>query len=183
MPHRTWWKNHKHLFTYHLKPFHAQQIDVNYRLAQHDDDEPYMFVMINLYSRKDDILKEFNELLRGKLYNKRGKPLYDGWDANFPLTGRPEVRTINKLRRTLEVYDEWMANQSRREKLTLWEIAKEHKLNPTHIEALDMGGAAETDARRKLTVLVRDYVKHAEKVIRLVEVGEFPVASKRKKRG
>lgn len=181
VPFRTWWDRHKSLFATHVDPFHAQRIQVNYRLSSHAEDEPYMFLMINLYSKKSEIFRALREIIRDEFQRSKGKPPYDGWDADFPLTGRPEERTIRRLKRTLKVYDAWVKNNGKndRNKAALWEIAHRLKLNESHSEALEKGGKAASDAKRRLTVAVRDHVKHAENIIKLVCIGQFPVAKKK----
>ena len=86
--------------------------------------------------------------------------------------------TISGLMTALAVYDLWVENQTKpkAERLTLWEIGKELKINKGAIkDAESQSSADRLVGRNVLGATVSRYVKQARAMIESTAEGKFPL--------
>jgi hypothetical protein len=111
--------------------------------------------------------------------HKSGRPSMDKLKETSTAKYKLERNyLVSALRITLAVYDLWLANQYRPkdERLTLWQIGKELRLNSDAIK--DAEGASKHDravGRNVLGATVSRYVRQARAIVKNTETGKFPV--------
>lgn len=138
-----------------------------------------MVVVVPLRETNRRLKGKFAKLLDETLKRPRGRPPLGKvkQTARYPLARN---YTVQNLERALEAYDAWAFNQTlpKPQRKKLWEIGVEMRFNrEASRQALSKTNAERHLGRNMLGAHVRRYVSQAQKMIKNVEMGKFPVAS------
>ena len=142
--------------------------------------EDVIVLAVPLTMSKRSLKGAFNDLLqRRHTGNKSGRTsrteLKESSTARFQLERN---YTIQSLQTTLAVYDTWVQNKllPAKERLTLWQIGKHHKLNRKALENAESSHSADRlIGRNLLGATVGRYVKNATAMIENTAKGKFPL--------
>ena len=86
--------------------------------------------------------------------------------------------TIENLRKTLQVYDEYAATRSASKKVPLWKVGENLRLVPTAMTSNKLMAEENFLRRNVMAATVKRYLKNAEKIISGTSLGRFPVSTK-----
>jgi hypothetical protein len=146
----------------------------------HWDKDAVMVVAVPLTMSKRALKGAFAKLLDSRhTGNKSGRPSLA--KLKTVSTARYKLEhnyTISGLMTALAVYDLWVENQTKpkAERLTLWEIGKELKINKGAIkDAESQSSADRLVGRNVLGATVSRYVKQARAMIENTAAGKFPL--------
>jgi hypothetical protein len=150
-----------------------------WQASWHADD--VLVVAVPLEMSKRSIKSAFGKLLDKRHTDvKRGRPsiakMKEHSTARYALERN---YTINGLQNTLAVYDLWIDNQARSkaDKLALWQIAAELKLNRAAIkDATSDDSGDRLSGRNTLGATVHRYVTQAKRIIGNTAKGKFPLS-------
>lgn len=143
------------------------------------EEDEVMIVVVPLRESNRRLKSKFAKLLDSRLQRSRGRPALAkvAQTARYPLARN---YTVQNLERALEAYDLWLANQSlpKSERKTLWEIGIEMRFNRNASkQALSKSSAERLLGRNMLGAHVKRYVMQAQKIIKNIENGVFPVST------
>ncbi len=120
-----------------------------------------VLIVVNLLESKDKLMAAFEKMLKERHGGTRGRPKLDDY-AVWPLDGPVNVRAIKIA---LDVWE-----RRRKTKETYWRIAQALRINRTRSD-----GEPDAMDRKVINAQVSRYYHHAERLIRGVERGDFPV--------
>ena len=116
-----------------------------------------------------------SKLLDSHIQSRRGRKALRDADSSalYPLARN---YTAQNLKTALAVYDLWHTGKvNPEEKLYYWEIGVKVGLNRQSVkDAKSSDKHARYEGRNRLNATVLRYVKEAQKIIKGVELGEFP---------
>jgi hypothetical protein len=146
----------------------------------HWDKQDVMVIAVPLTVSKRTLKGAFARLLEQRhTGHKSGRPALAAMKEVSTAKYKMERNyTIRSLQTTLAVYDLWLLNQQRsgKDKLTLWEIGRESKINSTAIkDAVSDSTHDRLVGRNVLGATVSRYVKQAKAIIANTAQGKFPL--------
>ena len=136
-----------------------------------------MVLAVPLRISKRSLKGMFAKILNQRHVGKQGRPAV----ADMPSTARYVLShnyTISNLQTMLSVYDVWVENAAREkaERMTLWEIGVQLKLNREAMKAaLSDSSGERLLGRNTLGATVSRYVRHAQAIIENTALGKFPL--------
>ena len=138
------------------------------RFYDPDDTERNLCVYINMWLPKDQLIKQFKQILKEHHPGKVGRPKYEPF-SDFEWCEISGKTTLDTLELMLKVYDLRETTS-----LRLWQIAEKLEMNPsqatektdTHNELVDKKAILSSTASR--------YLQWANKLMKNLEDGRFP---------
>jgi hypothetical protein len=132
-----------------------------------------LVIAVPLTSNKRYIQSRFARILKERHTAKRGrtKKLLEMSNANYPLERN---YTIENLRKTLQVYDLYMANKYQKPKVPMWKLGQQLRLVPSAMTADSMTVNERQVFRNVMGASVKRYITNAEKMIANTAFGKFP---------
>lgn len=125
---------------------------------------------------KRDIQKAFASLLKTKHKAKRGRSTtkWTSSTAKYPISRN---YTIESLRLTLSVYDEYMKNQKlkKSQQKTLWEIGVDIRLVSSAMPNAKDDKVDNYEKRNLMAASVSRYLRRAKAIVEGVALGKFPL--------
>ncbi len=177
---RVWWQEDRR----GSRLFGEQQLEVKFHemdsSAEWDADwtkDKVMVVAFPLAVGKRRLMGEIRKLLDKRHTGKQGRPALSKVESTARYKLSRNYTTAN-LETALKVYDEWVENNAKpkAEQIKQWEIGVELKLNKLAIK--DAYSNLKQDravGRNLLGALVKRYLTQAQKTIKSLEAGVFPV--------
>ena len=165
-----WWDLCRHLFIDDSPLTGVQVIDSRdefdlYWNEMRGDDS--FAVWIDLNARQEDLIADFDKLVRAKHAGARGRPKKEGTLAEFDLAGHCNIKAT------------WMALAcyDLEKTMRLWEIGAKCKVSLSQIPD-DEDEEPTPEQKRVLAVTVSRYLGRAKALIEGTERGIFPVPAK-----
>ncbi len=177
---RVWWQEERR----GARLFGERQLEVKFHeLGSASDWHPdwtrdkVMVVAFPLVVSKRRLVGEIRKLLDQRHTGKKGRPNLSKVDSTAQYKLSRNYTTAN-LETALDVYDEWLANNAKpkAEQIKQWEIGVKLKLHKSAIK--DAYSKLKQDravSRNLLGALVKRYLTQAQKTIKSLEEGVFPV--------
>jgi len=177
---RTWWQEDQR----GARLFGEQQLEVKFHEMESATDwqegwtkDKVMVVAFPLAMGKRRLMGEIRKLLDKRHLGKQGRPALAKVESTAKYKLSRNYTTAN-LETALNVYDKWVENNSKLkgEKIKQWEIGVELKLHKKSIK--DAYSSLKQDravGRNLLGALVKRYLTQAQKTIKSLEEGVFPV--------
>ena len=177
---RVWWQEDRR----GARLFGEQQLEVKFHEMDSAADwhpewtkDKVMVVAFPLGVGKRRLMGDIRKLLDTRHTGKQGRPALAKVESTDKYKLSMNYTTAN-LETALNVYDRWMANNARpkTERIKQWEIGVELKLNKLAIK--DAKSELKQDravGRNLLGALVKRYLTQAQKTIKSLEEGVFPV--------
>ena len=177
---RVWWQEDRR----GARLFGEQQLEVKFHEMDSAADwhpewtkDKVMVVAFPLGVGKRRLMGDIRKLLDTRHTGKQGRPALAKVESTAKYKLSRNYTTAN-LETALNVYDRWMANNARpkTERIKQWEIGVELKLNKLAIK--DAKSELKQDravGRNLLGALVKRYLTQAQKTIKSLEEGVFPV--------
>jgi hypothetical protein len=177
---RVWWQEERR----GSRLFGEKQLEVKFHEIEspsvwHQDwtKDKVMVVAFPLVMGKRKLMGDIRKLLDSRHSGKQGRPAL----AKAESTARYKLSrnyTTANLETALDVYDLWLANESKpkAERMKQWELGVELKLNKLAIK--DAKSDLKQDravGRNLLGATVKRYLTQAQKTIKSLEQGVFPV--------
>ena len=136
-----------------------------------------LIIAVPLTSSKRYLQSRFARILKERHTAKRGrtKKLLEMSNSQYPLERN---YTIENLRKTLQVYDEYAATRSASKKVPLWKVGENLRLVPTAMTSPKYMPEENFLRRNVMGATVKRYLKYAEKIITGTALGKFPVSTK-----
>jgi len=137
--------------------------------------ENVIVIAAPLSSSKRYLQSRFARLLKERHMGKRGrtaKKLLMS-NARYPLERN---YTIENLRKTLQVYDEYMRTRGEAKKVPLWKVGENLRLVPSAMTSSKLLPEENFLRRNVMGATVKRYLKNAEKMIENAALGQFPKA-------
>jgi hypothetical protein len=103
------------------------------------------------------------------------KKLLEMSNSQYPLERN---YTIENLRKTLQVYDEYVATRNASKKVPLWKVGENLRLVPTAMTSNKLMAEENYLRRNVMAATVKRYLNNAEKIISGTSLGRFPVSTK-----
>ena len=177
---RVWWQEDRR----GARLFGEQQLEVKFHeLSSAADWHPdwtkdkVMVVAFPLVVGKRKLLGEIRKLLDQRHTGKQGRPALAKVESTAKYKLSRNYSTAN-LDRALKVYDLWLANgaKPKAEQIKQWEIGVELMLNKLAVrEAYSSLKQDRAVSRNLLGAVVKRYLTQAQKTIKSLEEGVFPV--------
>ncbi len=177
---RVWWQEDRR----GSRLFGEQQLEVKFHEMDSAADwqagwtkDKVMVVAFPLAVGKRRLMGEIRKLLDKRHTGKQGRPAL----AKVESTARYKLSrnyTTANLETALNVYDKWVENNAKpkAEQIKQWEIGVELKLNKLAIKDAYSGLKQDRAVGRNLLgALVKRYLTQAQKTIKSLEQGVFPV--------
>jgi hypothetical protein len=139
--------------------------------------EHVLIIAAPLTSSKRYLQSRFARLLKERHTAKRGRTAkkLEASNASFPLERN---YTIENLRKTLQVYDEYMSTRNSIKKVPLWKVGENLRLVPTAMTSSKLTADENFLRRNVMGATVKRYLKNAERIIDFAAQGKFPVSTK-----
>jgi hypothetical protein len=136
-----------------------------------------LIIAVPLTSSKRYLQSSFSRILKDRHTAKRGrtKKLLEMSNSQYPLERN---YTIESLRKTLQVYDEYVRTRTEAKKVPLWKVGETLRLVPTAMTAPKYMPEENFLRRNVMGATVKRYLKNAEKIIAGTALGKFPVSKK-----
>ncbi|WP_265949785.1 hypothetical protein [Dechloromonas sp. A34] len=133
-----------------------------------DDTERNLCVMVNMWVPKDQLIRQFRQLLKERHPGKAGRPKYELL-SDFEWCEISGKTTLETLELMLKVYDLRETTS-----LRLWQIAEKLKMNPS--QATKKADIHKELVAKKsiLSSTVSRYLQWADKLMKNLEDGRFP---------
>jgi len=177
---RVWWQEDRR----GARLFGEQQLEVKFHEMNSATDwhpewtkDKVMVVAFPLAVGKRRLMGDIRKLLDSRHSGKQGRPALAKVESTAKYKLSRNYTTAN-LETALNVYDLWVANKSKpkAEQIKQWEIGVELKLNKLAIK--DAKSELKQDravGRNLLGAVVKRYLTQAQKTIKSLEEGVFPV--------
>ena len=177
---RVWWQEDRR----GARLFGEQQLEVKFHEMDSAVDwhpewtkDKVMVVAFPLAVGKRRLMGDIRKLLDQRHSGKQGRPALAKVESTAKYKLSRNYTTAN-LETALSVYDRWVANNARpkTERIKQWEIGVELKLNKLAIK--DAKSELKQDravGRNLLGAVVKRYLTQAQKTIKSLELGVFPV--------
>ena len=177
---RVWWQEERRGATL----FGEQQLETKFHEMDSASDwrpewtkEKVMVVAFPLVVGKRKLIGEIRKLLDKRHAGKQGRPALSKVESTAKYKLSRNYTTAN-LETALDVYDLWIVNNAKpkAEQIKQWEIGVELKLNKLAVK--DAYSSLKQDravSRNLLGALVKRYLTQAQKTIKSLEEGVFPV--------
>lgn len=177
---RVWWQEDRR----GARLFGEQQLEVKFHELESSAEwgvdwtkDKVMVVAFPLAVGKRRLMGEIRKLLDKRHTGKQGRPALAKVESTAKYKLSRNYSTAN-LERALKVYDLWLANCSKpkAEQIKQWEIGVELKLNK--LAAREAYSSLKQDravSRNLLGAVVKRYLTQAQKTIKSLEEGVFPV--------
>lgn len=177
---RVWWMEDQR----GAKLFGEKQLDIKFQELDSAVDwnpdwnkDKVMIVAFPLTVSKRRLMGEIRKLLDKRHSGKQGRPAL----ANVGSTAKYKLSrnyTTANLETALNVYDKWVENNAKpkTEQIKQWEIGVELKLHKLAVK--DAYSSLKQDravSRNLLGAMVKRYLTQAQKTIKSLEDGVFPV--------
>ena len=177
---RVWWMEDQR----GAKLFGEKQLDIKFHELNSATDwkstwsnDKVMVVAFPLNVSKRQLMGDIRKLLDKRHSGKQGRPAL----ANLESTAKYKLSrnyTTANLETALNVYDKWVENnvKLKTEQIKQWEIGVELKLHKVAIK--DAYSSLKQDravSRNLLGAMVKRYLTQAQKTIKSLEEGVFPV--------
>lgn len=136
-----------------------------------------LIIAAPLTSSKRYLQSRFARLLKERHTAKRGRTAkkLEASNANYPLERN---YTIENLRKTLQVYDEYVRTRADVKKVPLWKVGENLRLVPTAMTSSKLMADENFLRRNVMGATVKRYLKNAERYINGAAQGKFPVSTK-----
>lgn len=177
---RVWWQEDRR----GARLFGERQLEVKFHELNSAADwhpdwtkDKVMVVVFPLVVGKRKLLGEIRKLLDQRHTGKQGRPALAKVDSTAKYKLSRNYTTAN-LETALAVYDLWVANNAKpkAEQIKQWEIGVELKLNKLAIKDAYSGLKQDRAVSRNLLgAIVKRYLTQAQKTIKSLEEGIFPV--------
>ena len=177
---RVWWQEDRR----GARLFGEQQLEVKFHEMDSAADwypewtmDKVMVVAFPLAVGKRRLMGDIRKLLDQRHSGKQGRPALAKVESSAKYKLSRNYSTAN-LDRALKVYDLWLANgaKPKAEQIKQWEIGVELKLNK--LAAREAYSSLKQDravSRNLLGAVVKRYLTQAQKTIKSLEEGVFPV--------
>lgn len=177
---RVWWQEDRR----GSRLFGEQQLEVKFHEMDSSADwnsewtkDKVMVVAFPLTVGKRRLMGDIRKLLDKRHTGKQGRPALAKVESTAKYKLSRNYTTAN-LETALNVYDLWVANKAKpkAEQIKQWEIGVELKLNKLAIK--DAKSELKQDravGRNLLGAVVKRYLTQAQKTIKSLELGVFPV--------
>jgi len=133
-----------------------------------DDTERNLCVMVNMWVPKDQLIRQFRQLLKEHHPGKAGRPKYELL-SDFEWCEISGKTTLETLELMLKVYDLRETTS-----LRLWQIAEKLKMNPSQATKKTDSHKELVDKKAILSSTVSRYLQWADKLMKNLEDGRFP---------
>lgn len=139
--------------------------------------ENVLIIAAPLTSSKRYLQSRFARLLKERHSAKRGRTAkkLEASNASYPLERN---YTIENLRKTLQVYDEYLRTREDVKKVPLWKVGENLRLVPTAMTSSKLMADENFLRRNVMGATVKRYLKNAERYIDGAAHGRFPVSTK-----
>ncbi len=139
--------------------------------------ETVLVIAAPLSSSKRYLQSRFARLLKERHTAKPGRTAkkLQNSNARYPLERN---YTIENLRKTLQVYDEYMRSKSETKKVPLWKIGENLRLVPSAMTSSKFTIDENFLRRNVMGATVKRYLKNAERMIDGAAQGKFPISTK-----
>ena len=177
---RVWWQEDRR----GARLFGEQQLEVNFHEMDSAAEwqagwtkDKVMVVAFPLVVGKRRLMGQIRKLLDKRHTGKQGRPALAKVESTAKYKLSRNYTTAN-LETALSVYDKWIENNAKpkAEQIKQWEIGVELKLNKLAIK--DAYSSLKQDravGRNLLGAVVKRYLTQAQKTIKSLEEGVFPV--------
>ena len=177
---RVWWQEDRR----GARLFGEQQLEVKFKEMDSSAEwgadwtkDKVMVVAFPLAVGKRRLMGDIRKLLDTRHIGKQGRPALAKVESTAKYKLSRNYTTAN-LESALNVYDLWVSNNAKPkvEQIKQWEIGVELKLNKLAIK--DAYSSLKQDravSRNLLGAMVKRYLTQAQKTIKSLEVGVFPV--------
>ena len=147
--------------------------------SQWDDtwtQDQVLVIAVPLTSSKRYLQSRFARILKERHTAKRGrtKKLLEMSNSQYPLERN---YTIENLRKTLQVYDEYIRTRTEAKKVPLWKVGENLRLVPTAMTSNKLMAEENYLRRNVMAATVKRYLNNAEKIISGTSLGKFPVST------
>jgi hypothetical protein len=147
--------------------------------SQWDDtwtQDQVLIIAVPLASSKRYLQSRFARILKERHTAKRGrtKKLLEMSNSQYPLERN---YTIENLRKTLQVYDEYVRTRGEAKKVPLWKVGENLRLVPTAMTSPKYMPEENFLRRNVMGATVKRYLNNAEKIIAGTSQGRFPVST------
>lgn len=139
-----------------------------HRYYDPDDAERNLCVSINMYTPKDQLIREFRQLLKEHHPGKAGRPKFVQM-SEFEWCEISGEKTLKTLELMLKVYDLRETTS-----LRLWQIAEKLKMNAVTATKKGDTPAILVEKKAILSSTVSRYLQWVDKLMRNLENGRFP---------
>lgn len=148
--------------------------------SQWDDNwtkEDVLIVAAPLTSSKRYLQSRFARLLKERHTGKRGRTAkkLETSNSSYPLERN---YTIENLRKTLQVYDEYIRTRCDVKKVPLWKVGENLRLVPSAMTSSKLTADENYLRRNVMAATVKRYLKNAERIIEATSKGKFPISTK-----
>jgi len=177
---RVWWQEDRR----GARLFGEQQLEVKFKEMESSAEwgadwtkDKVMVVAFPLVVGKRKLMGDIRNLLDARHTGKQGRPAL----AKVESTARYKLSrnyTTANLETALNVYDIWVANSAKpkSEQIKQWEIGVELKLHKLAIKDAYSGLKQDRAVGRNLLgAMVKRYLTQAQRTIKSLELGVFPV--------
>lgn len=177
---RVWWQEDRR----GARLFGEQQLEVKFKEMESSAEwgadwtkDKVMVVAFPLVVGKRKLMGDIRKLLDARHTGKQGRPAL----AKVESTARYKLSrnyTTANLETALNVYDIWVANSAKpkSEQIKQWEIGVELKLHKLSVKDAYSGLKQDRAVGRNLLgAMVKRYLTQAQKTIKSLEDGVFPV--------
>ena len=139
--------------------------------------ENVLVVAMPLSSSKRYLQSRFARLLKERHGAKPGRTAkkLEASNANYRLERN---YTIENLRKTLQVYDEYLRTRVESKKVPLWKVGENLRLVPSAMTSSKLMADENFLRRNVMGATVKRYLKNAERIINGTTQGKFPVSTK-----
>jgi hypothetical protein len=136
-----------------------------------------LIIAAPLTSSKRYLQSRFARLLKERHTAKRGRTAkkLEASNSSYPLERN---YTIENLRKTLQVYDEYMRTRGDVKKVPLWKVGENLRLVSTAMTSSKLMADENFLRRNVMGATVKRYLKNAERYIDGTAQGKFPVSTK-----
>jgi hypothetical protein len=138
--------------------------------------ESVLIIAAPLTSSKRYLQSRFARLLKERHTAKRGRTAkkLEASNSKYPLERN---YTIENLRKTLQVYDEYVRTRGEARKVPLWKVGENLRLVPTAMTSSKLPSEENYLRRNVMGATVKRYLKSAERIISFAAQGRFPIAT------
>lgn len=138
--------------------------------------ESVLIIAAPLTSSKRYLQSRFARLLKERHTAKRGRTAKK-LEASNSKYSLERNYTIENLRKTLQVYDEYVRTRGEARKVPLWKVGENLRLVPTAMTSSKLPSEENYLRRNVMGATVKRYLKSAERIISFAAQGRFPVAT------
>ena len=133
-----------------------------------------LIIAAPLTSSKRYLQSRFARLLKERHTAKRGRTVkkLEASNSKYPLERN---YTIENLRKTLQVHDEYIRTRGEVRKVPLWKVGENLRLVPTAMTSSKLPKEENYLRRNVRGATVKRYLKNAEKMIGNAALGKFPL--------